>query len=313
VFDSAEMWRVFTAPMLHGGLFHLVSNCVVLALIGWCLEPVIGPSWFIAIFAVSALGGSAGSLAQNDPQVVSVGASGAIIGLLTTALIASSRIDDSGLRRRMQMIAARILIPAILPAYFSASANDGHVDYGAHLGGAMAGAVVAVLLNITWNYRTRRPSLMPLAIAICCTFGIAVSAAFALTMYRAPAYAAERPRFIPRSQFLGDGHEAMKKSSDWIARYPADPRGYYYKGLGFLDHGDAPSAAEELRHALSLYSADPGSFNPAFGHSVKMVLALAIKAEGDPASARAMARASCSAPDVPRPVLEIARKQDICP
>ncbi len=313
VFDASEWWRVFTAPMLHIGLFHLVSNCAVLALIGWYLEPLIGSGWFIAVFALSALGGSAGSLMQNDPQLVSVGASGAISGLLAVALVTASRIDDPQLRRRMQIIAARILMSATVPAFFSASANHGHVDYGAHLGGAVAGAAMAALLSATWNKITRRPGLMPLAAGMGCTFGVAVVASFALTMYRAPVYAAERPQFIPQSQVPSDFREAMKHSSDWIEHYPSDPRGYFYKGLDFLGHDDAPGAAEQLRHALSLYSANQGNFTPAFGHNVRIALAIAIKAEGDTDAARAMANRSCNASDAPQQLLDLVKKQRICP
>jgi rhomboid protease GluP len=313
VFGAAEWWRVFTAPMLHIGLFHLVSNCAVLALIGWYLEPLIGSPWFLAIFALSALGGSAGSLAQNDPQLVSVGASGAISGLLATALITASRIDDPQLRRRMQIIALRILLPATVPTIFSAGANHGHVDYGAHFGGAMAGGMAALLLTVTWNKVARRPSLVPLANGICCLFGIAVLAGFAMAMYRAPVYAAEAPQFIPQSQIPSDGREAMKKSSDWIARYPSDPRGYFYKGLDILGDGDAPGAAEQLRHALSLYSANQDNFTPTFGHSLKLALAVTIKAEGDKDAARAMASDSCGASDAPQALVDLVKKQDICP
>jgi rhomboid protease GluP len=313
VFGAAEWWRVFTAPMLHLGLFHLVSNCAVLALIGWYLEPLIGSKWFLAIFAVSALGGSAGSLAQNDPQLISVGASGAISGLLATAIITGSRIDDPQRRRRMQAIAVRILMSATVPAFFSASANHGHVDYGAHLGGAMAGAAVALLLSATWNKITRRPGLLPLAAGIGCAFAIAVVAAFAMTMVRAPVYAAQRPQFIPQSQVPDDVHQDIKKASDWIEQYPTDPRGYFYKGLGLLYHNDSPGAAEELRHALSLYSASQDSFTPGFGHTVRLALALTIKAEGDRDAARDMAKEACGASEAPQSLLELTRKQGICP
>jgi len=313
VFDLGEVWRLFTAPMLHGSLSHILGNCVVLALIGWYLEPLLGASWFIAIFAISALGGSLGSLAQNDPQLVSVGASGAISGLLASALIVSSRIDDPVLRRRMQMIAARTLIPAILPAYISASANHGHVDYGAHMGGAMAGAVAAVLLNITWNSKIRRPGLARPALVTCCIFGVAVSGSFAMAAYRAPAYTVEKSGLIPESQLRGDVREAAGKASDWIVKYPQDPRGYYYRGLNLLNNRDVPGAAEQLRRAISIYSANQENFTPAFGHQLKLILAVVIQAEGNMEAAGAMGRDSCDAPDAPQSVIEIARSHGVCP
>ena len=80
--QSGEWWRFFTAAFLHGDLVHLIMNGVALLLAGWTLEPLIGRAWLLALFVLGALGGSAMSFAWNDPNVVSVGASGAIMGLL---------------------------------------------------------------------------------------------------------------------------------------------------------------------------------------------------------------------------------------
>jgi len=309
---SGEWWRLLTAPMLHAGPMHIIGNCAVLALIGWYFEPLVGPGWFIGIFAIGALGGSVGSLAQSDPDMVSVGASGAISALLAAALVASFRIDDDQVRRRMQIIAARILIPAVLPVFSLAKANQGHVDYGAHLGGALAGIMVALLLTATWNSRTRRPGLKPLSIVISCAFTVLTVTSFASAAGRAPVYAAETPPLIPDSQIPNDAKEAIKHSDEWTARYPNDPRGYFYKGLDLLERNNIPEGAIQLRHALSLYSDHQAEFSSGFGHSVKIALAIAIRAEGDMAAAREMAQESCAAPDAPQDLLKILKDQKIC-
>src|SRR3954471_8819404 len=48
VFQSGEWWRVFTAPMLHGNLGHILGNSLALLFAGWILERVIGHAWFAA-------------------------------------------------------------------------------------------------------------------------------------------------------------------------------------------------------------------------------------------------------------------------
>ena len=91
VFEQGEWWRLFSAPFLHGGFLHVLFNGFALFLAGMILERVIGHAWFAAIFAVSAVCGSLISLSINPANVVSVGASGAIMGLFAATLVAAHR------------------------------------------------------------------------------------------------------------------------------------------------------------------------------------------------------------------------------
>lgn len=50
-------WRILTAPLLHASFSHLISNGVVLGVIGFMLEPLVGPRWFAALYAAGAVGG----------------------------------------------------------------------------------------------------------------------------------------------------------------------------------------------------------------------------------------------------------------
>ena len=56
VFTDHEWWRVFTAPLLHASPSHIIGNTIALLFAGFILEPIVGPGWFGALFAVSALG-----------------------------------------------------------------------------------------------------------------------------------------------------------------------------------------------------------------------------------------------------------------
>ena len=66
VFQSGEWWRIFTAPLLHGNLSHILGNALALLFAGWILERVIGHAWFAALFVLGALGGASGSLVMNS-------------------------------------------------------------------------------------------------------------------------------------------------------------------------------------------------------------------------------------------------------
>jgi rhomboid protease GluP len=164
VIGAGEWWRIFTAPMLHASLTHILGNSIALFLAGLFLEPVIGAGWFGALFFVAALGGAAGSLAQNDPALVSVGASGAISGLLAAGLFFSAREKDPARRRRMQILTGRILIPAVAPIFFHEGATGG-TDYGAHAGGAMAGLLLCFALSAVWPRDAKRPAFQDGAMA----------------------------------------------------------------------------------------------------------------------------------------------------
>ena len=143
---SDEWYRMFLAPLMHTGLVHLLINGVALFVAGRILEPAIGARWFAALFVVSGLAGSVASLMMNARTTVSVGASGAIMGLFAAMLVLSCRFADPT-RGRLRITAIQVLVASMLPM---ASASFGMVDYGAHLGGAIAGAAAALLLLALW-------------------------------------------------------------------------------------------------------------------------------------------------------------------
>src|SRR5262249_20109629 len=91
VVKKGEWYRLLTAALLHVDAFHLALNGLALGLAGWVLESLLGRAWFLGLFFLGALGGSLMGLAVNPPNMVSVGASGAVMGLLAAALVAAMR------------------------------------------------------------------------------------------------------------------------------------------------------------------------------------------------------------------------------
>ena len=77
-----EWWRLFTATMLHGSAEHLTGNLVTFLLVGFLLEPMIGIGWFAAIYFTGGFAGAVLSTLLNGPDMLSVGASGAIMATL---------------------------------------------------------------------------------------------------------------------------------------------------------------------------------------------------------------------------------------
>ena len=97
--DQGEWYRLITSAFLHGSLVHLGLNMVVLWFVGAPVETAIGRGRFLALYLVSGIAGSAGALLL-DPNAITVGASGAIFGVLGAALCSSGRAATSFKARR---------------------------------------------------------------------------------------------------------------------------------------------------------------------------------------------------------------------
>jgi membrane associated rhomboid family serine protease len=132
---EGQPYRLLTAAFLHGNFLHLAMNMLLLFILGTQLEAELGRVRYAALYLISALGGSAASYAFNPPPNFSLGASGAVFGLLGAFLVVNRRLgrDSSGLF---------VLLGINLVLGFSVSG----IDWRAHLGGLLAGALCAVTL-----------------------------------------------------------------------------------------------------------------------------------------------------------------------
>jgi membrane associated rhomboid family serine protease len=137
-----EWWRTITAAFLHGSLFHLGVNMYILYLLGPQLERQTGSVTFGALyFAAAAAGGAVsvltGPAISGGFPVVSIGASGAIFGLIGAWFSASYRHRHTPAGQAMfnQML-LWIAISAVFPFII------GNIDWRAHLGGFIAGLAI---------------------------------------------------------------------------------------------------------------------------------------------------------------------------
>lgn len=192
ILSNGQWYRLFTAPLLHANFAHLAGNGVALLMGGWLLERYVGRLWFFALFFIGAVGGSLMSLAVGPANLISVGASGALMGLFAALCVSSFRLDSGDpARLRMQINSARILIPSLLPLYSTSSV---HIDYGAHFGGALAGAIVAAILLAFWPKTERLPQLRKVAGAVSVAGVILFVGSAAIVAASYPAYRAALQR-----------------------------------------------------------------------------------------------------------------------
>lgn len=144
---------------LHAGLWHFVLNMVTLFSLGTPLAARLGQGRFLALWALSTLGGAAGyALLSTAPQPM-VGASGALFGL-AGALVGSDladRLGDEGITgRALGALAATLLgLVALNAAMYWAM--GGRLAWQTHLGGFMAGWGAILLLDRDEGLSPRGP------------------------------------------------------------------------------------------------------------------------------------------------------------
>ena len=138
--NNGQPWRLVTCAFLHGGLAHIAFNMYALKIIGSEVEYVYGKFKYIAIYLISALGGSIFSYLFNANSI-SVGASGAIFGLLGAMIIFGirhkNRIGKAYIMNLFKVLLINIFIGVTLS----------NIDNGAHIGGLVLGCISALVMR----------------------------------------------------------------------------------------------------------------------------------------------------------------------
>jgi membrane associated rhomboid family serine protease len=130
---NGDWWRLITAAFLHGSVLHIAFNMLALWWIGAPVEQYLGRARYLGLYLASGLAGSAGALVQA-PNAVTVGASGAIFGILGAMLIlewqATGRLGGNA----MSLIVLNLVISFAIPG----------ISWGGHVGGLIGGILVTL-------------------------------------------------------------------------------------------------------------------------------------------------------------------------
>ena len=145
---DGELWRLLTAPFLHGGWGHLVINCLGLFLLGEIIESYLGKRRLLAVYGVAGIAG--GLMFQAFPATIGVGASGAVYGLAGVLLVLRfGHVVDGRFRLRpsFYLVALTLSLLDWLFAELLARAALVHVATTAHLGGLVSGMVIGYIFQ----------------------------------------------------------------------------------------------------------------------------------------------------------------------
>lgn len=289
VLQHGEWWRLFTAAVLHGSPAHLIGNVVTFLVVGFLLEPMIGIGWFSAIYFTGGFAGAMLSTLLNDAEVLSVGASGAIMATLA-ALFTLSFHAGAPRPSLMRRVAGGSLFPALIPTV----AHGGAVtDINAHLGGCLAGAGVAFIMLIAWNDEQDKPPLRSVAATIA-GFWLAMTGwAFAASGKTYVDYARPGLDYIPPSQMPDDLDKLKPDSIDLVDKYPKDPRAHLLRGLYLLEQHRPSDAEPYFRDADRLGETSP-VMSREFHDWNRALLAFAVRVQRRGAEAQAIVAPLCA-------------------
>ncbi len=135
---QGDWWRLITTSFLHANLLHIAFNMLALWWFGAPVEEYLGRARFLGLYFAAGLAGSAGALVQT--QQVTVGASGAIFGILGAMLIlewqATGRLGGNA----MTLIVINLIL----------SFTISNVSVGGHVGG-LVGGILATLAYARWG------------------------------------------------------------------------------------------------------------------------------------------------------------------
>lgn len=146
---ETQPYRFIGSAFIHADFWHLIFNMYALWLVGNAIEPAFGRWRFIALYALSAIGGNVAVLVLSDPTGVSyftfvVGASGAVFGLFGALFVLAKRLsrDTTAL---LILLGINLILGFILEG----------ISWQSHLGGLIVGVVLAffyVRTNRLWGH-----------------------------------------------------------------------------------------------------------------------------------------------------------------
>lgn len=143
---TGAWWQVLTSAFTHAEVLHIAFNMFALWILGPQLERLLGRARFLALYLVSAIAASAFVMLFSDPFVSTVGASGAIFGMLGAFLLVA-RKHGGDVRQILILLGANVVITVVGSSYIS---------WQGHLGGLLGGlAVTTALIHVPREHRKR--------------------------------------------------------------------------------------------------------------------------------------------------------------
>jgi rhomboid protease GluP len=149
---DGSWWRLLTAMFLHGGLLHIASNLFALYVLGRPLEDTIGWWRYLIVYGLSGLGSGLAVVFLGAQNTVTIGASGAIYGIIGALLYLTFQqphwFTPAGVRSVRSLMVLNLVFTFLIPG----------ISIAGHLGGLVVGVLTMIVLlpKTPWWQRRRR-------------------------------------------------------------------------------------------------------------------------------------------------------------
>jgi len=168
--SGGAYWQVLTSAFSHYDVLHLGFNMLALYFLGPMLEQVLGRLRFLAVYFVSAFTASAAVMLVSNPNSQTLGASGAIFGLMGALVVVAFKVKAD-----LRQILFWLGLNLVFTFY-----NTGSISWQGHLGGLIGGALTAAI--IVYAPRKRREVIQWTGIALVLVVALVVIAAQAVVL-----------------------------------------------------------------------------------------------------------------------------------
>ncbi|MFP4178276.1 MAG: rhomboid family intramembrane serine protease, partial [Acholeplasmataceae bacterium] len=148
--ENQEYYRMVTAMFLHGGILHFVLNMLVLYYLGGHLERLVGPFRYTILYFASGLLSSVFVLLFSDPRTITIGASGALFGiiggLLMLTFLRPTWFSDQAIRSIRQLMVINLILTFTIP----------NISIAGHVGGLIMGIALFFMIAPEQPYIYRK-------------------------------------------------------------------------------------------------------------------------------------------------------------
>jgi membrane associated rhomboid family serine protease len=167
--SGGAYWQVLTSAFAHENVLHLGFNMLALYFLGPMLEQVLGRPRFLAVYFVSAFTASAAVMLLSNPNSQTLGASGAIFGLMGALVVVAFKVKAD-----LRQILFWLGLNVVFTFY-----NTG-ISWQGHLGGLLGGALTAAI--IVYAPRKRREVIQWTGIGLVLVVALGVIGAQAVAL-----------------------------------------------------------------------------------------------------------------------------------
>lgn len=140
VTEFGDYYRLITTAFLHGSILHALFNAIALFYLGGHLERLIGSIRYVIIYLLSALGSSIAVVLLN-PNSVTIGASGAIYGIIGALLLLTFTRKEWFVSQAIRSIRNLMIINIAFTFLVPSISIEGH------LGGLLIGFIIIQLIT----------------------------------------------------------------------------------------------------------------------------------------------------------------------